>query len=428
MQLLADPVAEVRRRRLLDHLLVAALERAVAVAEDQHLAVPVAEDLHLDMPGAPDEALEEDAGRPERGFGGPPDAGERKLEFVRRSAWRHPDAAAAAGRLQHHRVADPIGCGERLLDVVEDIGSGDQRHVRGRRERAARRPWRRTARAGSASGRPRPARPPRRRARRRHPRRAGRSRDGSPRRRGPRPPTAIARRTGSCRAPGPARAAPRRRPSRRAGHRGPASENTATVLIPMRRAVRMIRHAISPRLAISRVSNIGVRRCRIGVGSKPLHGLLICGQLEISDEHVPLGAQRHVSPGREIPSTIPSVPSGSTGTFMNQLMLETRSRLPRPQRALGEEVLDAGVLVAGVVSVAAGVRLLAAGAAERVVAAAVVGDDVSSGARRRSSAGRCRSSGRCSPARRSCPARCSARSVSAARRTGSRRPGCRRGR
>ena len=33
-----------------------------------------------------------------------------------------------------------------------------------------------------------------------------------------------------------------------------------------------------------------------------------------------------------MPSTIPRLPSGSTGTFMNQLMLLTRSRLPRPHR------------------------------------------------------------------------------------------------
>ena len=40
-----------------------------------------------------------------------------------------------------------------------------------------------------------------------------------------------------------------------------------------------------------------------------------------------------VRPGAEMPSTIPSVPSASTGTFMNQLMLETMSRLPRPHFA-----------------------------------------------------------------------------------------------
>ena len=50
---------EVRRRRLLDHLLVAALQRAVALAERDDLAAPVAEDLHLDVAGRDDEPLEE---------------------------------------------------------------------------------------------------------------------------------------------------------------------------------------------------------------------------------------------------------------------------------------------------------------------------------------------------------------------------------
>ncbi len=48
-----------------------------------------------------------------------------------------------------------------------------------------------------------------------------------------------------------------------------------------------------------------------------------------------------------MPSTMPSVPSAPTGTFMNQLMFDTRSRLARPWRGPAvEEVVDAGVLVA----------------------------------------------------------------------------------
>ena len=68
---------------------------------------------------------------------------------------------------------------------------------------------------------------------------------------------------------------------------------------------------------------------------------------------------------------MPSVPSASTGTFMNQLMLRDEVALAQAvPRALGEEVLDARVLVTGVVAVAQRVRLLAAGAADGVVAAA----------------------------------------------------------
>ena len=72
---------------------------------------------------------------------------------------------------------------------------------------------------------------------------------------------------------------------------------------------------------------------RTGVGSNPLHGLLICGQLDTSTR-VSVSA-RSVSdlPGADRPSTMPSVPSASTGTFMKKLTLETMSRLPIPQRA-----------------------------------------------------------------------------------------------
>src|SRR5262249_35340117 len=47
----ADGVGEVGGRRLLDELLVAALEGALALPEVDHAAVAVAEQLHLDVAG-----------------------------------------------------------------------------------------------------------------------------------------------------------------------------------------------------------------------------------------------------------------------------------------------------------------------------------------------------------------------------------------
>ena len=47
---LAQPVVDRGRRRLLDELLMAALDRAVALAEEDHVPVRVGENLHLDMP------------------------------------------------------------------------------------------------------------------------------------------------------------------------------------------------------------------------------------------------------------------------------------------------------------------------------------------------------------------------------------------
>ena len=57
--------------RLLDHLLVAALQRAVAVAERHHAAVAVADDLDLDVAGPLDQPLEEHAAGAEPGSGHP---------------------------------------------------------------------------------------------------------------------------------------------------------------------------------------------------------------------------------------------------------------------------------------------------------------------------------------------------------------------
>jgi hypothetical protein len=61
---LADVLAELRtdrrRGRLLDELLVAALNRAVALTEMEHGAVVVGEDLHLDVPRVGNELLHVD--------------------------------------------------------------------------------------------------------------------------------------------------------------------------------------------------------------------------------------------------------------------------------------------------------------------------------------------------------------------------------
>ena len=72
-----------------------------------------------------------------------------------------------------------------------------------------------------------------------------------------------------------------------------------------------------------------------------------------------------------MPSTMPSVPSAPTGTFMNQLMFDTRSRLPRPWRAPAARKLSTQACWwRGVVAVAQRVRLPAAGPADRVVVGA----------------------------------------------------------
>src|SRR6201987_2621556 len=69
---------------------------------------------------------------------------------------------------------------------------------------------------------------------------------------------------------------------------------------------------------------------RSGVGLKSLHGLFICGQFETRTRMSISARNATRLPGAEMPSTMPSVPSASIGTFMNQLRLDTRSRGPMP--------------------------------------------------------------------------------------------------
>ena len=107
------------RGGLLDHLLVAALDRAVADADRPRRTLSVGDDLDLDVPGARDQALEEDHPVAERALGLVAGALVDVLELFGRGSL--PDAApAAAGRgLEHHRVADSLRRVERVLERVE---------------------------------------------------------------------------------------------------------------------------------------------------------------------------------------------------------------------------------------------------------------------------------------------------------------------
>ena len=103
---LAPRRVHVGRRRLLDHLLVAALDRAVALEEIEAVAMAVGEDLDLDMARPRQVLLDQHVIVGEGGLGLALGAGQRVGEFV--GALDHPHAlAAAAGRgLDQHRKAD----------------------------------------------------------------------------------------------------------------------------------------------------------------------------------------------------------------------------------------------------------------------------------------------------------------------------------
>ena len=132
---------EVRRRRALDHLLVAPLHRAVALEQVHELAVAVAQDLHLDVPRALRPAS---PGRPRRCRRRPPPRGAPTgscvFELVLVVDDPHAAPAAAPARLEHQRIAD-LGRQSRGTRPRRAGSGGGGRHHRhaGRRGSVARR-------------------------------------------------------------------------------------------------------------------------------------------------------------------------------------------------------------------------------------------------------------------------------------------------
>ena len=129
-EFLAQRLAEIGRRRALDDLLVAALDRAVALEQMHGVAMGVAEHLHLDMAGALDQLFEIDLVLAEGGLGLALALGHLAREVGFAADGAHAAAAAAPGRLQHHRIADFGGeLLHRLQVVGQRIGRRDDRHA-----------------------------------------------------------------------------------------------------------------------------------------------------------------------------------------------------------------------------------------------------------------------------------------------------------
>ena len=107
----ADPSSELvvdrRRRRLLDELLMASLDRAVALAEVDDVPVRVGQDLHLDVSRIVEVALDVDGGVGEVRLALPSRSLERPLDLVLRARDPQSLSAAAGRRLDGDRVARP---------------------------------------------------------------------------------------------------------------------------------------------------------------------------------------------------------------------------------------------------------------------------------------------------------------------------------
>ena len=98
-----------RGGRLLDDLLVAPLDRAVALAEVDDVAVAVADDLHLDVPAALQVFLDVEL---------------VAAEGALRLGLRRGEDLAQAQTRSHHAHAAPAAAGRRLEnDGVADLGA-----------------------------------------------------------------------------------------------------------------------------------------------------------------------------------------------------------------------------------------------------------------------------------------------------------------
>ena len=116
---------EQRGRRLLDHLLVATLDGAFALAQVDDMPVLVAQHLDLDVPGVLDELLHEHAIVAEARLGLRAGKPEALLRLLGRISDAHALAAAACRGLDHDGVADLLG------DLHGFPGVGDLAEVAG---------------------------------------------------------------------------------------------------------------------------------------------------------------------------------------------------------------------------------------------------------------------------------------------------------
>src|SRR5690606_17368838 len=105
-QLAALPVGQGRRWRLLDQLLVAALNRTLALAEVHDVAVVIAEHLDLDMPRRLDVLLEVHVADAKGRFGLAHRGPERLGQVLGRTHHPHAPAAAAGNGLDDDGIAE----------------------------------------------------------------------------------------------------------------------------------------------------------------------------------------------------------------------------------------------------------------------------------------------------------------------------------
>jgi hypothetical protein len=115
-------VGEERGGRLLDDLLIAALQRAVACGDHHHVAVTVGQDLRLDVPRLVEVALDEALPAAERGDGLTHGRVIQLGDLLPRPGDLQPAATATERGLDGNRQAVLVGEGENLIEARDRVG------------------------------------------------------------------------------------------------------------------------------------------------------------------------------------------------------------------------------------------------------------------------------------------------------------------
>ena len=121
---------EARRGALLDQLLVAALHRALALAERKHMALLIGHNLHLDVVRRRDELLHVALAVAKNGLALGTRLDERLCRIFHALDLANAATATARTRLDEHGAANALGLGRRLLGAFEQIAARHDGHAR----------------------------------------------------------------------------------------------------------------------------------------------------------------------------------------------------------------------------------------------------------------------------------------------------------
>ena len=125
----ARRVRKSGRRCFLDHLLIAALGGAIALAQRHYFSCAIAEDLHLDVACILHEFFQVETGSAETRVAQALDGFESGAQFPLVAAEPHPNTAATRCALEHHRIADGARLHRSLVYRGKEFRAGQQGHA-----------------------------------------------------------------------------------------------------------------------------------------------------------------------------------------------------------------------------------------------------------------------------------------------------------